>query len=53
MPLTKIGAYSFTASEVLFARVPQAYAAECKTFRAESFEVIDRTADDPAGEANV
>ena len=36
-----MGAYSFTASEVLFGLDPQAYAAECKTFRAEAFEVID------------
>lgn len=47
-----MGAYSFTASEVLFALDPQAYAAECKTFRAEAFEVIDDEAEGQAGEAN-
>ena len=46
-----MGAYSFTASEVLFGLDPQAYAAECKTFRAEAFEVIDEEPLEEAGGA--
>lgn len=46
-----MGVYNFTASEVLFGLDPQAYAAECKTFRAEAFEVIDEEPLEEAGGA--
>lgn len=44
-----MGAYSFTPSEVLFGMDPQAYAAECKSFREDAFEVID---EEPQEEAS-
>lgn len=46
-----MGVYNFTASEVLFGLDPQAYAAECKTFRAEAFELIDEEPLEEAGGA--
>lgn len=36
-----MGAYNFTASEVLFGMDPQGYAAELKSFHEDAFEVID------------
>ena len=36
-----MGAYNFTASEVLFGLDPQAYAAEFKSFQDDAFEVLD------------
>lgn len=44
-----MGAYNFTASEVLFGLDAQAYATECKLFQDDAFEVVADEAQQEAG----